>query len=108
MKYHYDYLILQEQTDTSIVENSFYDGALKVTELVKSYNNNLKVFVRKTWYLSYDKSSANSVATNVANRLASATGLSVGTTNDGDTLYALQDKGITVFGDDRHQNIFYV
>lgn len=104
MNRYYDYLILQEQTDASIMENTFYNGALKVTNLVKKQNNNLKVFVRKTWYLSYSKSSANSVATNVANRLASATGLKVRTINDGDTLYELQDKGISVFGDDRHQN----
>ena len=103
---YYDYLILQEQTDTSLKENAFYKGALEVTKAVKSKNKDIKVFVRKTWYTSKSKASANKVATNVANRLKSGAGVWVSTTNDGNAMYAAKDKGLDVFisGDIIHQN----
>ena len=101
---YYDYLIMQEQTNTSLKENAFYNGALEITKAVKSKNKDVKVFVRKTWYTRNSKANANKVASNVANRLKSGAGVWVSTTNDGDSLYAAKAKGIDVFGDNIHQN----
>ena len=104
IKKYYDIVIFQEQTDAAINENTFYNGAVAIAREVKKKNSNVIIYVRKTWYLSHSKSSANAVATNVAKRVANDTGLTVKTINDGDTLYEAQSKGYTVFSDDRHQN----
>ena len=104
IKKNYDVVILQEQTDAAINEEAFYKGAVSIAREVKKYNNKVIIYVRKTWYKSNNRSSANAVATNVAKRVAKDTGLTVKTINDGDTLYAAQGKGYKVFGDIVHQN----
>ena len=104
IKKYYDVVIMQEQTDAAIDESRFYKGALEIAKEVKKKNSNVEIYVRKTWYLRDNKSSANKVATNVAKRVAKETGLKVYTINDGNTLYDAKDKGLSVFDDVRHQN----
>ena len=104
IKKYYDIVILQEQTDAAINESKFYNGAVAIAKEVKKKNKDVRVYVRKTWYLNNNKSSANAVATNVASRVAKNAGVTTYTINDGDTLYAAQSKGMSVFSDDRHQN----
>ena len=108
IKKAYDYVILQEQTDAALQEDTFYNGALAIAKAVKAKNGNVKVFVRKAWILNSSSGStrnaANTVATNVSNRIASATGVWSSTTSDGNALYEMHDKGYSVFGDERHQN----
>ena len=104
----YDYVFLQEQTDTSLDESTFYSGALAIAKAVKAKNSDVKVYVRKTWYLnnsgSSTISSVNSIASNVSRRIASDAGVWSSTVSDGNAMYKAQSKGYTVFGDDRHQN----
>ncbi len=108
IKKKYDYVFLQEQTDTSLDEGTFYSGAVAIARAVKEKNSNVKVYVRKTWYLndsgSSTISSVNTIASNVSRRIASDAGVWSSTINDGNAIYAAQSKGYTVFGDDRHQN----
>ena len=108
IKKAYDYVILQEQTDAALQEDTFYSGALAIAKAVKAKNGNVKVFVRKAWILDSSsgntRNAANTIATNVSNRIASATGVWSSTTSDGNALYEMHDKGYSVFGDERHQN----
>ncbi len=101
---YYDVVILQEQTDAAVNEEVFYKGAVAIAREVKKQNNKVIIYIRKTWYKSNNRSTANAVATNVAKRVANDTGLTVKTINDGDTLYMAQNKGYKVFGDIVHQN----
>ena len=108
IKKAYDYAILQEQTDTSLIETSFYNGAIKIAKALKSKNNAVKIYVRKTWHKKTSSSSqkkiANQVATNVASRIKKDAGVWSANTNDGDAIYAMQSKGYTVISDSVHQN----
>ena len=108
IKKAYDYAILQEQTDASLKETGFYNGALKIAKALKSKNSAVKIYVRKTWHKktssSSQKKKANQVATNVASRIKKDAGVWSANTNDGDAIYAMQSKGYTVISDSVHQN----
>ena len=75
---------------------------------MKAKNSNVKVYVRKTWYLrdsnSDRKKKTNQVAASVAKRIATGAKVWSSTINDGDAMYAAKSKGYSVFHDVRHQN----
>lgn len=107
----YDYVVLQEQTDTYIdSDNSkYYEGAKKVLDILYKNNNNIKMFIRKTWV----KSDSNDKIINraydntqqVVNKLKKDRNYNVTIINDGPSIYnAISQKISVMDSDKRHQN----
>ena len=108
IKKYYDYVVLQERTGSAKSESQFYDGAFEIAKAVKAKNSDVKVYVRKVWYLRDSSTSTrdtvNKIATNVARKIALNAGVFSDTTDDGDALYKLKASGRKAFKDERHQS----
>ena len=71
----YDYVIMQERTDTYLNEyNTFLNGANNVKKLVRSKNPNAELFVRQTWVRKNSSSSDKKKAYNNAVMVAEKIG----------------------------------
>ena len=108
IKKYYDYAVLQERTGSAHSESQFYEGALKISEALKAKNSDVRVYIRKVWFKrdssSSDISKADTIAMNVAKKIAINAGVFSDTTNDGAALYSLKAKGYKAFADVRHQS----
>lgn len=107
----YDYVVLQEQTDTYIdSDNSkYYNGALKVLDILYKNNNNIKMYIRKTWVMSNSNSKTIQKGydntKNIVSKLKKERNYSVTIINDGPSIYDAISQNISVMDSDkRHQN----
>ena len=101
----YDCVILQEQTDAYESGGSTYsNGISAVTKLVKSKNNNAKVYVRALWIVNTSSSSALNKSYSATEKYAAAN--NAGVIYDGKAFEnsRKQYPNINLYGDERHQS----
>lgn len=101
----YDCVILQEQTDAYESGGSTYsNGITAVTNLVRSKNNNVKVYVRALWIIDSSSSSALNKSYSATEKYAAAN--NAGVIYDGKAFENSRSKypNIKLYGDERHQS----
>lgn len=102
----YDYVILQEQTDTSLSggpSSKFQQGATGIASLVRENNPDAQIVIRQTWVRTDSTERVRSGAMAAAEQVAAACETSL-ISRDGKAMYFGESQGLALFADRVHQN----
>lgn len=101
----YDYVILQEQTDTYAGKYStFLSGAKTIKKLVKAKNPNVKIIVRQTWVQKNSSSNKKKTAYNNAKKVASSIGATLAFDGKAFDYSRSKYSKINLYKDNTHQS----